>query len=141
MMPGKMQKQDDDHHDDEKNPKKKCKAVTCGGTMGVGGGQPSSDSGGPELDINSTMQMTTKPLKFNKPALASKEQETIRKPVSQRADAFTATLGSALEDITGFQLQGPLKPPKVKKARKKEPPPPAPSTTQMDPAPSDSEGN
>ena len=36
----------------------------------------------PELNIDSTRQMMAKPLKFNKSALASKEQEAIRKPVS-----------------------------------------------------------
>ena len=83
MMPCKRQRtKENDHHDDKKNPKKKGKAVISGGTVGTGRGQPSSDSGVPEVDIDSAMQMTAKQLKFNKPALASKEQEAIRKPVS-----------------------------------------------------------
>ena len=83
MMPCKMQKKkDDDHHDDHKNPKKKSKAVIPGGTVGMAQGQPSSDSGDPELDIDSAMQMMAKPLKLPKPALASKEQEAITKTVS-----------------------------------------------------------
>ena len=74
--------------------------------------------------------------KFHKPALASKEQEVIRKPVSRRAaDALTAAVGHALEDTTGSQPQEPAKPPKAKKPRKKEPTPPA----RSHPAPSDTE--
>ena len=99
MMPHKTQKKkDDDHHDDQKNPKKKGKAVIPNGTVGMGQGQPSSDSGHPELDIDSAMQMMAKPLRLNKPALASKEEEAIRKPVFRRADALTAALGHALEE-------------------------------------------
>ena len=55
MMPHKTQKKKDyDHHDDQKNPKKKGKSVIPGGTVGMRRGQPSSDSGDPELDIDST---------------------------------------------------------------------------------------
>ena len=116
-----QKKKEDNHHDDHKNPKKKGKTVIPGGTMGTGRGQPSSDSGYPKLDIDSTMQMINKLLKFNKPALPSKEQEeAIRKPVSQRANALTTALGHALEDTTCSQPQEPPNPPKDKKPRKKE---------------------
>ena len=107
-----QKKKENDHHDDQKNPKKKGKAIIPGGTVGTGIGQSSSDSGDPQLDIDSAMQMTAKLLKFNKPALASKEQEAIRKAVSQRADALTAALGHALEDTTGSHTQETPKPPK-----------------------------
>ena len=106
MMPHKQPtKKDDDHYDDRKNPKKKGKAVIPSGTVGMGRGQPSSDHGDLELDIDSAMQMTAKSLKFNKPVLASKEQEAIMKPVSQRDEALTAALGHAVEDTTGSQPQ------------------------------------
>ena len=74
MMPRKTQKKkEDDHHDEQKNPKKKGKAVIPGGSVGMGRGQPSSDSGDPELDIDSAIMMKVKLLKFQKTAPSSKE--------------------------------------------------------------------
>ena len=111
----KKQAKKDDDNDDQKNPTKKGKTLIPGGTLGMGRGQP-SDSGDLELDIDSAMLMKAKPLKFHKPALASKEQEVIRKPASQRAaSALTAAVGHTFEDTTGSQPQEPPKPPKANK--------------------------
>ena len=57
-------KKDDEAHADQKNARKKGKAVIPGGTMGAGRNQLSSDSGDPDLNIDTAMQMTTQPLRF-----------------------------------------------------------------------------
>ena len=77
MIPHKQPKKKDDDHDGQQNPKKNGKSVIPGGTVRMGRGQPELDSGNPDLDIDSAMLMKAKPLKFQKSAPSSKEQEAL----------------------------------------------------------------
>ena len=105
MMPrNPAKKKDDEAHAEQKNVKK-GKAMVAGGTVGTGQEQLSSDSGDPDLDIDRAMQLTAKPLRFNKSAPSSKHPVVIHKLQSRKTPhALTAAVAAAAasaEDTTG----------------------------------------
>ena len=138
MMPQKQQKKKDDKAPaDKKNARKKGNALIPGGTVGTGRSQLSSDSCNPDLDIDTAMQMTAQPLRFEKSAPSSKHSAVIYKPQSQRPlHPLTAAVAAA----AAAAAEEPPKLPKAKKTRKKPPTtaPPSPLPPPTNPDPSDS---